>query len=169
MPFIKNLLVINLLVCIIWCSQGGTVLNMEDNTMLELPQEKQEQNPEPTPNPQLKKFNLLFADSELKNIASHLLEAEEQYDVDCKILAGIIIHESGWGTSRLAKEKNNLAGLGAYPGNPPLQFQSQRDCIMYLAKLISTKEHSSVEAIGQWYAKDPAWASKVKSCVRMVE
>jgi beta-N-acetylglucosaminidase len=85
-------------------------------------------------------------------------------------LAAICAHESGWGTSRLARERNNLAGLGAYDGREyecGMAFESRADCVMYLARLLAGRP-GSLEQVGRWYATDPGWSRKVAGCVRMI-
>ena len=45
------------------------------------------------------------------------VKAEEQYGINALVLAGICYLESGGGTSRIAQDKGNLAGLGAFDGS----------------------------------------------------
>jgi len=93
--------------------------------------------------------------------------AEKAYGVNGVILAAICIHESGWGTSRLAREKNNLAGLGAYSAGMGMTFDTRADCIDYLARLLAGRP-GTLEQVGAWYAADPEWAAKVGACVRSI-
>ena len=44
--------------------------------------------------------------------------AEKKYNINGIFLASIAIHESGWGTSQIAKDKNNLFGYGSYDNTP---------------------------------------------------
>ena len=44
--------------------------------------------------------------------------AEKKYNINGIFLASIAIHESGWGTSQIAKDKNNLFGYGSYDSTP---------------------------------------------------
>ena len=59
------------------------------------------------------RFERAFAGTPLAGIGEALILAEAKTEVNALVLAAIIVHESGWGRSRIAKEKNNLAGLGA--------------------------------------------------------
>lgn len=43
---------------------------------------------------------------------------EQKYNINGVFLASIAIHESGWGTSRIAVEKKNLFGFGSYDSSP---------------------------------------------------
>ena len=95
--------------------------------------------------------------------------AEKAYGVNGVVLAAICAHESGWGTSRLARERNNLAGLGACGPGLGMAFDTRADCIDYLARLLAGRPGTLTE-VGAWYAEDPGWSAKVAACVRgMVE
>ena len=62
---------------------------------------------------------------------------EKKYNINGIFLASIAIHESGWGTSNIAKDKNNLFGYGAYDETPyesSLDFDSYADGIETVAK-----------------------------------
>ena len=83
------------------------------------------------------------------------------------VLAAICAHESGWGRSKLARERNNLAGLGAYGPGLGMTFDTRADCIDYLARLLAGRP-GTLEQVGAWYAADPEWAAKVGACVRSI-
>ncbi len=106
-----------------------------------------------------------FAGTGLNGIGGALVAAEAETGINALLLAGVVAHETGWGQSRLAREKNNLAGLGAYRPGLGMTFESRADCIDYLARLLAGRPGSLTE-VGQWYAEDPGWASNVAGCVR---
>jgi len=83
------------------------------------------------------------------------------------VLAAICAHESGWGTSRLARERNNLAGLGAYRAGLGMTFDTRAECVEYLAGLLAGRPGSLAE-VGAWYAEDPGWSAKVAGCVKKI-
>ena len=99
--------------------------------------------------------------------------AEEQYGINALVLAGICHLESGGGTSRIAQDKGNLAGLGAFDGSEyasAIRFSSREDSIMFLARLLAEDYapggkfyggSHDLAGIGRRYASDPAWARKV--------
>lgn len=60
-----------------------------------------------------KDTNNIFAEN-----AQYFYYIEEQYKINGIFIASIGIHESAWGTSNIAKNKNNLFGYGAYDSNP---------------------------------------------------
>ena len=96
------------------------------------------------------------------------------------VLAAICVHESGWGRSKLARERNNLAGLGAYDGaeySRGIAFDSRAASVMFLADLLATKYclggcyyggSFDLEGVGVRYASDPRWAAKVAGCVVLI-
>ena len=114
-------------------------------------------------------FEQALAGTGLAGLGEALIRAEAATGINSLVLAGIIAHESGWGSSALARDKNNLAGLGAYRAGMGMTFESRADCIDYLARLLAGRPGTLTE-VGAWYAEDPGWAAKVGACVRgMVE
>lgn len=109
----------------------------------------------------------VLADTELAGLGQAFYGAEKAYGVNAVVLAAICAHESGWGTSKLARERNNLAGLGAYRAGMGMTFESRADCIDYLARLLAGRPGTLTE-VGAWYAEDPGWAAKVAACMRVI-
>lgn len=56
--------------------------------------------------------------SVLASNAEFFYYAERQYGINGVYLASMAIHEGGWGTSKIANDKKNLFGYGAYDSNP---------------------------------------------------
>ncbi len=52
------------------------------------------------------------------NNAEYFYYIEKQYNINGLFVAAVAIHESNWGTSKLAIEKNNLFGYGANDSDP---------------------------------------------------
>lgn len=113
------------------------------------------------------RFERAFAGTGLEGIGEALALAEAETGINALVLAGIIAHESGWGTSRLARERNNLAGLGAYGPELGMTFDTRADCIDYLARLLAGRPGTLAD-VGRWYAADPRWAEKVAGCMRVI-
>ncbi len=115
------------------------------------------------------RFERALAGTELSGIGEALVQAERGTGTNALVLAAIIVHETGWGQSRLAREKNNLAGLGAYDDAPgrAMRFESRAECVMFLARLLRERP-GSLEEIGTWYASDPRWAEKVAGCMKAI-
>lgn len=83
----------------------------------------------------------LNPDSPLIGFGDTFKEAEELYDVNALYLLSHAILESGWGTSKIAQEKNNLFGLNAIDADPfrsADEFDSFEHSILDGAKYIST-------------------------------
>ena len=114
--------------------------------------------------------NSIFADN-----YEVFYNAEQKYGVNGIFIAAIGIHESAWGTSFLAKEKNNLFGYRAYdrdPINSAQDFDSYEDAINVVAEALSKNYLTStgsyyngttIEAVNQKYASDKSWHEKVFS------
>ncbi len=126
------------------------------------------------------KFERAFRGTGLEGIGETLVQAETEYGINALVLAGICAHESGWGSSRLAQDKNNLAGLGAYDGaeySAGITFGSRAESVMYLAQLLATHYAPGgkyfggsfdLTGVGVRYASDPAWARKVAGCMKRI-
>ena len=54
----------------------------------------------------------------LANNAEYFYYIERQYNINGVYVAAMAIHEGGWGTSKIANDKKNLFGYGAYDSNP---------------------------------------------------
>lgn len=125
-------------------------------------------------------LNQALAGTELAGLGEALIAAEAATGVSALVLAAICAHESGWGSSRLARDKNNLAGLGAYPGeeySAGISFASRDGCVMFLARLLAThyapggKYYGGsydLVGIGRSYAGDQGWAEKVAGCMERI-
>ena len=116
---------------------------------------------------------------------------EKKYNINGIFLASIAIHESGWGTSNIAKDKNNLFGYGAYDETPyesSQNFASYAEGIETVAKSLvkyylnpaGTKIYDgesaagwyyngpTVEGVNTRYASDKDWHKKVYSYMEML-
>jgi beta-N-acetylglucosaminidase len=126
------------------------------------------------------RFERAFKGTGMAGLGQAICLAEDETGINALVLAGIIVHESGWGTSRLARERNNLAGLGAYDGqeySAGIRFDSRASSIMFLAELLAIhyapggKHYGGshdLQGIGVKYASDPRWARKVAACMRVI-
>lgn len=113
------------------------------------------------------RLDLTLEGTALAGLGQAFCRAEKKHGISGVILAAICAHESGWGTSRLARERNNLAGLGAYGPGLGMAFESRADCIDYLARLLAGRPGTLTE-VGAWYAEDPGWAAKVAACMKII-
>ena len=59
--------------------------------------------------------NNTVSKNDVKKVAENI---EKQYNINGIFVAAVGIHESAWGTSKIARDKNNLFGYGAYDSDP---------------------------------------------------
>ncbi len=116
-------------------------------------------------------IDMIVADSELAGLGRAFVEAEAESKVNAMFLLALAIHESSWGSSQLAREKNNLFGFGAYDRDPyhgAKVFASKEECIKHVAQFL--REHylegvyyrgTTIQNINQTYASDRAWGEKI--------
>ena len=97
-----------------------------------------------------------------ENNSEYFYYIEKEYNINGIFVASIGIHESAWGTSRLAKNKYNLFGYGAYDSNPyngAYSFSSYSESIDLIARVLvkyyinpaGTKIYDNQVASGKYY------------------
>lgn len=119
--------------------------------------------------------------SPLTNEIQHFVSAGEKYNIDAIYLLAHAIHETGWGTSRIALEKKNLFGYRAYDANPydnASVFASYAACIDFMGSYISTHYLSSggkwyggaptLRGMNKRYATDKQWGDKIAAIANML-
>ena len=118
------------------------------------------------------------------NNAQYFYYAEKQYNVNGVFIAAVAVHESGWGTSKMAQNKKNLFGYGAYDRNPSdnaYVFSEYSEGIDLLGRVfakyylnpkgtkiyggeVATGSHyngPTVSGVNKKYASDKNWANNV--------
>lgn len=111
---------------------------------------------------------------------------DKKYNINGLFVAAIAIHESGWGTSQIAREKKNLFGYGSYDSTPyasSFEFTSyeegietvSKSLVKYYLNPVGTKIYDGETADGSYfngptlsgvntrYASDSNWHEKVYS------
>ena len=139
----------------------------------------------------LEQFQKVLTDSKDKNKvfennAEYFYYIEKQYNINGIFVAAVAIHESGWGTSNIAKQKYNLFGYGAYDSNPyngAYSFSNYLESIDLLARVfvkyyLNPKGTSiyggevaadtyysspTLTGVNNKYASDKNWANAVYS------
>lgn len=137
----------------------------------------------------LEQFKKVLTDSKDKNNifsqnAEYFYYIEKQYNINGIFVAAVGIHESNWGTSKIAQEKYNLFGYGAYDSNPyngAYTFTDYSESIDLLARVFvkyylnpkGTSIYGGETATGSYYngatltgvntkyATDKNWANAV--------
>ena len=116
--------------------------------------------------------------------AEYFYYVEKQYHINGIFVAAVGIHESGWGTSAISKNKGNLFGYGAVDSNPSggaYSFNSYSEGIDLVSRVFvkyylnppGTKIYdgtaasgkfysgSTLSAVNSKYASDKNWANSV--------
>lgn len=137
----------------------------------------------------LEQFKKVLTDSKdvnqiFSSNAEYFYYIEKQYNINGIFVASIGIHESAWGTSKIAQNKKNLFGYGAYDSSPyssSYNFDSYSEGIDLIARVLvkyylnpngagiyggeiaNGKYYSgnTVSAVNKRYATDKNWAKKV--------
>lgn len=73
----------------------------------------------------------------LKNKGGVIIEAAHENNICPIFLTAVIMHESACGTSKFARERNNVAGI--YRNKGYCRFDSVNECIEFTAKLLGGK------------------------------
>ncbi len=137
----------------------------------------------------LEQFKKVLSDSKdvnktFQNNAEYFYYIEKQYNINGVFVSSIGIHESAWGTSKIALQKNNLFGYGAYDSNPyngAYNFSNYSESIDLIARVLvkyylnpsGTSIFGGEKAVGSYYngatltgvntkyATDKNWANAV--------
>lgn len=98
----------------------------------------------------------------IEDNAKYFYYAEKQYNINGIYLAAMAIHEGGWGKSKIANDKKNLFGYGAYDRNPysnSYNFETYAEGIDLVARALvknylnekDTKIYDNNKATGRYY------------------
>lgn len=121
-----------------------------------------------------------YAGGALKGAGEDFVEMEREEGLNAVAAAGICANETGWGTSRLAREKNNYFGWSAFDHDPytyALDFISREHSINYVGKRIKENylkaggeyyHGPTLAAMNKNYASDVRWAEKVASAMEKI-
>jgi hypothetical protein len=113
------------------------------------------------------------ASSGLAHDGDAFVKAEKDTGVNAQYLLAHAIHESGWGTSSIYREKHNLFGISAFdrsPGESATTFKDDADCIDYMAHFVKRDYLSpdgkyfngaTLKGMNEKYATDKGWAEKI--------
>lgn len=109
------------------------------------------------------------------------VEAEVQTGINALVLAAIAAHESALGRSRIARDKYNLFGFGAFdrdPYNLAHTFNSYHEGTLAVASYLSRnyltaggryyRGGNTLECINAFYATDHLWATRVANMMKII-
>lgn len=120
----------------------------------------------------------VFVDTGLANTGKYFVEAEKRHGVNAIFLASLAALESGWGKSRIFKDKNNPFGFTAYTSSPyrsATRFSHVSDAIDYVSAYIASEY---LDESGRWYngptligmnkrySDDPKWHVKIENIAK---
>ena len=120
----------------------------------------------------------------LQDNSQYFYYIESQYKINGVFVASMAIHESAWATSKIANDKKNLFGYGAYDSNPyngAYNFSKYSESIdlvarvlvkyylnpagtsIYVGETASGKYYNgpTLNGVNTKYASDKGWANKV--------
>jgi beta-N-acetylglucosaminidase len=116
--------------------------------------------------------------SGLYNTGEDFINAQEEVYINAAMELAFAIHESGWGSSRIAQDKNNLFGINAVdsdPYNSATTFDTVQDCIEYHVQYFlgtryfnpeyfvafGTNFGNKYQGMNYKYASDAFWGEKI--------
>ncbi len=108
----------------------------------------------------------------MEGMAGAFLNAQERYGVNATALLALAIHESAWGRSGFARNRNNLFGFQAYTHNPGAarRFDTVDEGIDVVTDFIESQylteggKHyrgGTLRDMNPIYSADASWMSKV--------
>ena len=124
---------------------------------------------------QLNKFLSSDPKSNLKGLGYAFKAAEVETNVNAVFLTALAVHESGWGTNNVTKQKNNIMSIAAYDWSPlasAKDYKIKMQCIADGALLLKTNyltkggkwyNGATLQGINVKYATDKGWAKCVQT------
>ena len=136
---------------------------------------------------------LQYNERDINNIftenADYFYYAEQSYGINGVFLAAIAIHESGYGTSNIAVNKNNLFGYMAYDSSPYLSaktfdsysegidlvarvlikyYLNEKGTLVYSGEIADGRYYSgkTINSVNKYYATDTNWTNSVYAHMR---
>ena len=113
----------------------------------------------------------MLSGTQLYPEAEAFVKAERIHHVNAVFLMGIAAHESAWGTSRRAREDNNLTGYGVYSDSAKgINKPSKEEGLLATAETLHERyltpggsyyEGTSVADVNKHYCVGNEWAGAV--------
>ncbi len=119
-------------------------------------------------------------DSPFNNLGGSFIQAQQTWGMNALYLMAHAALESAWGTSKIAKDKNNLFGFMAYDDDPyghAATFRSMHESILYCGAYIRRSYLSeggrwfrapNLEGMNYYYASDQMWAVKIARAMQNI-
>lgn len=118
-------------------------------------------------------LDLFVEGTQLEGLGNAYAQAEKDYGVSAFVLLALSAHESAWGKSRIAQDKNNLFGYMAYDNSPyasAKHFETKDEAVLTVANHLATNYLTqgakyfngyTLEAMNVRYASDKEWNAKI--------
>ncbi|QRN85078.1 glucosaminidase domain-containing protein [Clostridia bacterium] len=127
-----------------------------------------------------KDLDAVFEGTGMEGLGEAFKEAESLYDINAAALASIAIHESAWGASSYARNRNNLFGFAAYTNSPNSAkgFDTKESCVLYVADFLKTNYleedgkyyvDATLAGINPIYAADTSWKHNISTIWERLE
>lgn len=119
-------------------------------------------------------LNVTLEGTGLAGLGEAFFQAEQEFGVNSLFLIGIANLESGYGKSRIAKDKNNLFGFKAYDKSPYSSagvYKTKGDSVLEVAAFLSKNYLSengkffhgvSTNGVNVKYSTSRSWSGKVE-------
>jgi len=164
----ESIIIIGAVAAVLWLSRGrAEFITVDTNIAVSSPYSAM----------QIDRALSRIGASEMVGLGAAFKKAEKESRVHAIFLTAIAVHESGMGTSRIAREKNNLFGWGAVDATPfdsAHSFVSKEAGILHVASrlramYINEWKLTTPNQIGSRYASDKQWAEKVTYWARRLQ
>jgi beta-N-acetylglucosaminidase len=120
----------------------------------------------------VQQLNEMLLGTNLAGMGMYFHEAENNWNVNALFLIALAGEESGYGSSHLSKEKNNIFGFHAFDDNPEAatSYSSVSECINDVAAYLSVEYLSSrgqyymgdtVGDVNHYYCTNKEWANEI--------
>lgn len=130
--------------------------------------------------------NKVSSTSKMRDMGDDFVRTQNTYGANAILMVGIAANESAWGTSNIAKTKNNLFGLNAVdssPGQSANYFASVSQCIKEYGEKWLSKEYlnpqnwkyygaflgNKASGMNVKYASDPYWGEKAAAMAWLLD
>lgn len=124
--------------------------------------------------------------SKLNSTGDYFTNSQNTFGVNALIMTGIAANESGWGTSSICQNKNNLFGLNAVdasPGTSANTYASVEECIRQFADGWMSRKYlnprggtyrggflgNKASGVNVKYASDPYWGEKAANIIWLLD
>lgn len=120
-----------------------------------------------------------FKNTGMAGLGKYFVQAEKEYGVNALYLASLGAHESAWGTSDFAKERNNLFGWQSYDSNlnATKYFETKGDGVLVVAKSLSKNYLTeggcyfngyTMKDVSKKYASDKEHSTKIYGVMKTI-